>query len=350
MTAPWDRRRPAEQARVEELVLGPWLPAAVAFSSTWSRRAGELGVAAASLGSRQDLMTLPPSREIDLLRDSGVGAPGLLMRPTEDQVKAHASRSTLLDIARSIRREGRSGERRAILTEYKPIHVHRGGADADLAVAYSRRDLDRLHRAGARAASVLGLNDTDYLVSAVPAGPTLDWWAVYHLALGSSMLALHPRGAGDDLSRSLASFALLPVTAVAVPVGEAVELAAVITESADVSCDRVDTVIVVGPPPDEETRASIRDAWHAAGAGQDLRVRALWAPAEARAMWAECAEGVTGLHTYPDMELLEVVDPQTGDGSPSDGDLTYTSAGWHGSAFLRYQTGAYVEGLSTDAC
>ncbi|MBW3621404.1 MAG: hypothetical protein KY461_14260 [Actinobacteria bacterium] len=350
MTAPWDRRRRSEQARVEELVLGPWLPAAVGFSSTWSQRVRDAGLSTRSLRSREDLALLAPTREVDLLRDSGPGAPGLLMRPTEDQIKAHATRSTLMDIARSIRREGRSGQRRAVLTEYKPIHVHRGGVDADLAIAYSRRDLDRLHRAGARAAAVLGLDDTDYLVSAVPAGPTLEWWGVYHLGLGSSMLALHPRGAGDPLARAIASFRLLPVTAVAVLAGEAVELAATITESAEVSCDRVDTVVVVGPPPDAERRAAIADAWRAAGANRDVRVRALWAPSEARAMWAECAEGGTGLHTYPDMEVLEIIDPQTGATSPSDGDLTYTSAGWHGSALLRYQTGAYVEGLSDDAC
>lgn len=350
MTAPWDRRRASEQARVEELVLGPWLPAAVGFSSTWSNRIRDAGIAVGSLRTREDLLQLPPARELDLLRDSGIGAPGLLMRPTEDQVKAHATRSTLVDIARSIRREGRTGQRRAILTEYKPIHVHRGGVDDDLAIAYSRRDLDRLHRTGARAASVLGLDDTDYLVSAVPAGPTLDWWAVYHLGLGSSMLALHPRGTGDGLERTLASFRLLPVTAVAVLTDEAVELAAAITETPEVSCDRVDTVVVVGPPPDEGTRAAIVDSWRAAGANRDVRVRALWAPSEARAAWAECAEGVTGLHTYPDMEVLEVIDPQVGTPSPSDGDLTYTSAGWHGSALLRYQTGAYVEGLSDDPC
>lgn len=350
MTAPWDRRSPAEQHRVEELVLGPWLPAAVSFSSTWSELVRDVGLTPASLRSRDDLARLPASREVDLLRRSGLGAPGLLMRPTADQVKAHASGSALLDIARSIRREGRAGQRRAILTEYKPIHVHRGGVDGDLAIAYSRRDLDRLHRAGARAAAVLGLDDSDYLVSAVPAGPTLAWWGAYHLALGSSMLALHPRGAGDDLTRVLGSFDLLPVTAVAVVPDEAIELAATIAESAGVAADRVDTVILVGPPPDDDTRAAVADAWRAAGASRDVRVRALWAPPEVRAPWAECAETVSGLHTYPDMEVLETLDPQTGAVSDADGDLVYTSAGWHGTALLRYQTGTYVEAIATEPC
>lgn len=350
MTAPWDRRSRAEQQRIEGLILGRWLPAAVDMSATWSELARERGMDRGDLADRAGLHRFPPSRELDLLRSSGLGGPGLLMRPTEEQVKAHASGSLLLDIARSIRRDARAGKRRALLTEYKPVHVHRGGVDDDLAIAYARRDLDRLHRAGARAASVLGLDDSDYLVSTVPAGPTLEWWGVHHLALGSSMLALHPRGAGDRLRRCLGSFQLLPVTAVAVRTDEAVVLARLVADAPEVDVDRVDTVIVVGPPPDDATRAEITDAWRAAGANEEVRVRALWAPAEVRAPWVECAEGTTGLHTFPDLEVVEVVDPLTGRVGEADGDLTYTSAGWHGTALLRYQTGTYVAGLDHEPC
>jgi hypothetical protein len=350
VTAPWDRRSPAEQERVAELVLGQWLPAAVAFSATWSELARDEGLATTRLDGRDDLARFPPSREVDLLRASGPGAPGLVMRPTEDQVKAHATGSTLLDVARAIRRDAREGKRRALLTEYKPVHVHRGGVDDELAVAYSRRDLDRLHRAGARAARLLGLDDSDYLVNAVPAGPRLAWWGVHHLALGASILALHPRGAGDDLERLLPSFALIPVTAVAVTVDEALPLAELVADDADIAFDRVDTVVLVGPPPDDETRDEITEAWSRAGAARDVRVRSLWAPSEARALWAECREGTTGLHTFPDLEVAEVLDPLTGLPSDGDGDLVYTSAGWHGSALLRYQTGAYVGGVDRAAC
>jgi hypothetical protein len=350
VTASWDQRSRSEQERVEALVLGQWLPAAVDFTVTWADLARDHGMADDQLTERADLDRFPPSRERDLLRTSGTGAPGILMRPTEDQVKARASGSALMEIARAIRRDARQGKRRALLTEYKPIHVHRGGADDELAIAFTRRDLDRFHRAGARAARVLGLDDRDYLVSAVPAGPRLGWWGVYHLALGASLLALHPRGADDGLEDCLASFSLLPVTAVAVTADEAIELATLAAADDTVGVDRVHTLVVVGVPPSEDVRGEIADAWRSAGANRDLRVRALWAPSEARALWAECAEGVHGLHTYPDMEILEVIDPFTGQRSDTDGDLGYTSAGWHGSALLRYQTGTYVSGIETAPC
>ena len=235
------------------LALDQWLPAATSFSAYWADRARQHGFEAGTARSMDDLRSFAPVREADVRGAGGPGCPALLMRPTGDQVKARASSSLLVGLAGAIRRDGADGARRAVLEEYKPIHVHRGGADDDLAIAYTRSDLDRLHRCGARAARVLGLDDADYLVNAVPSGPRVDWWGVYHLALGASILALHPRGAGDPLERILDSFALVPATVVAVGVEEALELAALMVEYG-VEAPRVHTVVTVGPPPDDDTR------------------------------------------------------------------------------------------------
>ncbi len=328
-----------------ERALAQWLPAATSFSGYWADRARDVGAEPGSLSSPADLARFAPVREADVRDVGGPGAPALLMRPTQAQVRARATSSTLFGIATRVRRDGREGERRAVLEEYKPIHVHRGGADDDLAIASSRSDLDRMHRCGARAARVLGLDDADYMVSAVPAGPRLGFWAVYHLALGSSLLALHPRGAGDELDRVVDSFALVPTTVVAVRLEEAAQLASLLVEYG-IDAPRVHTVVTVGPPPDDETRAAIRDAWRSAGATEgDLVVRALFAPPEARTMWAEPRAEPSGLVTYPDLEWLEVVDGLTGEVTDGAGDLTVTTMGWHGTALVRYQTGVFVEGI-----
>ncbi len=354
MNTPWDRRSPRQHHRVQSLVLSRWLPAAATFSRFWAVHLSTAGVDPGSVSSPARLRQIPPVRERDILDADGPGSPGLLLLPSEDQVKARADATTLWRIARAMRGAGTAGKRLALLSEYKPIHLHPSGRDGELVIAYSRSDLDRLHRLGARAAAVLGLGYSDHLVSAVPADGSLAFWGVYHLALGASLLAVHPRARGQDLELVASAFRLVPATAVAVPVEEAVALAYTLARMG-AALDRIMTVVVLGPPPPRVTRDRIAQAWRTAGAVAEVRVAALWAPPGARALWAECAEAVargdgTGLHTYPDLEVVELLDPATGRPVAAGGDLTYTSAGWHGTALIRYQTGDYAAGLDADPC
>lgn len=342
MPAAWDQRSAREQLRAEELLLADWLPGAVRFAPYWTNRAERLEADPRSLVTRDDLLRFAPTLQGDLASRGGTA---LVQRPTEAQVKAVADGSLLGRIARGIRGDQLDGKRRVLLEEFKPVHVTRGGVAGELAIASSRSDLDRSHRVGARAAAVLGLGDHDYLVSAVPAGPSAAFWGVRALALGSSMLALHPRGHGDTLAQCIDAFDLVPATAVACLPDEAIRWAQLLAEAeADVS--RVVHVVVLGPPPDDDQRGAIVEAWRRAGAREhELVVRALWAPDVHRGLWAECAEGTEGLHTTPDMEVLEVLDALGGGPVDGGGDLTLTTLGWRGTTLLRFRTGVRVAGL-----
>lgn len=352
MTADWDRRSTSEHQRIQDRLLSRWVLEAATYSEFWGELFRQAQVDPEQIDDADALRRLPPVRELDLQGLGGPGSPALLLRPTEAQVKARASFSTLWSIARSIRGGGTSGKRRAMLREFKPLHITTTGRHGGLAVAYTRSDLDRLHRAGARTAAVLGLDEDDELVSAVPADDSLRFWGLYHLAQGSSMLAIHPRGAGGGLDQVLRGLALVPATVVAVPTVEAVELAALLTETGT-GVSRLRTLLLVGAPPSGSRRRDIHDAWEAAGAGQ-LRILSVWAPSGARTLWAECAPSVdrgdpTGLHTYPDLEVVELLEPATGT-TADGGDVTVTSVGWRGTGLLRFGSGDYAGGLTRDAC
>ncbi|MBW3661584.1 MAG: hypothetical protein KY469_00670 [Actinobacteria bacterium] len=348
MVAPWDRRTSGDRARIAGEKLRTWLPEVAAASRFWAEWFRVHDVDVASIEEVEDLTRLPTAREAEVVHAGGPGGPDLVLRPSEDQVKARASGDVLRSIAERIRSAGAEGKRRALLEEYKPIHLQRTGRDGLLTLAYSRSDLDRLHLAGARAAAVLGLSEDDYVVSAVPASPTLAFWGTYHLALGASLLALHPRGSGEPADTVSESFGQVPATAVAVPVAEAISLAAAMIEHG-VDLSTVRTLLLLGPPPQADQRARIEEAWLAAGTARGLRVLALWGPSGARALWAECSAD-NGLHTYPDLEFVEVIDPSSGRPAREDGDLTLTNVGWHGTVLVRYQTGAYVSGVTDAAC
>jgi phenylacetate-coenzyme A ligase PaaK-like adenylate-forming protein len=65
--------------------------------------------------------------------------------------------------------------------------------------------------------------------------------------------------------------------------------------------------------------------------------------------WGECPtlpEESSGYHLFPDLGIVEVVDPETGDvkGEGEPGELVYTPLDARGTVVLRYRTGDYVDG------
>jgi hypothetical protein len=210
-----------------------------------------------------------------------------------------------------------------------------------------------MHRAGARTAAVLGLRDDDVVLGAVPAGPSLAAIGATHLAAGASLPALHAWGASVATEGSATGLAQVvhaagqhPASVLVVRDQDAVPLAEALG-AARVDLQRLRRIVTVGPPLDDDARGAVVAAFVQAGATVD--VRAVWGPPAGRVLWAECTTG-SGLHTYPDLEMLDVVDPFTGQRTDGDGDLTLTTVGWHGTVLLRFQTGAWVNPLDITPC
>jgi phenylacetate-coenzyme A ligase PaaK-like adenylate-forming protein len=71
---------------------------------------------------------------------------------------------------------------------------------------------------------------------------------------------------------------------------------------------------------------------------------------EAKLAWTECPfdedAGSAGYHMHPDMALIEIVDPKTGEprGEGEPGEIVFTPLAARGSVVLRYRTGDCIDG------
>lgn len=347
----WDRRPIAARDRDRGAALEEWVDSEVRpFSPWWAERLRGLPFKGLS-----DLRAVPILTEAEAAGAGGPGSPALLVLPTEDGYKRHASRGDLLRLARELGGGGEAARRAALFRRYKPVHVNEAGVALILAIAYTRTDLDRLHLAGARLMQVLGLGADDALISAVPAGPSVRFWGLYHGALAGRMTALHPRGGGEAVGAPVRrGLAMLPATVLAVPVGESLELLDELGQRPG-RVPSLRTLLTVGPPPPPDLRARIAEAAQRL-AGREVRVQAVWAPESSRVLYgeprpvtADPSEATYGLHTYPDLEVLEVRDVDrdrmADEGAP--GELITTSLGWRGTAMIRFATGAWTAGLVT---
>lgn len=230
---------------------------------------------------------------------------------------------------------GRRAEkaRKALEHRYKPVHwfVQRG-----VPLGSSVADLDRLGRIGARWLTGSGVRRDDVVLNVLPAGPHLAYWQVVLGARELAVSAFHL----PPVPREVDAATVAPTVVVGRPADLARLLA--VDDGRDPRTDwraRVRVVIAAGQPLDDGLRSRLQAVLTAPGAV----VLWAWAPPGVRALWWECRGGLD-LHTWPDAEVVQVVDPLSGAAVPpgADGEIVWSALGWFGSVLVRLRTGVFA--------
>jgi len=345
MAASWDRRPPAALRKAREAALRTQVVDAVApFSPFWRARLKALGRPVASVASLAGLAGLPAVGERDVCPDGDpTGAAGLVLQAGESGYALHAEGPRLRKALS--RRLTAPGSYRAIVEDdTRPTSFVWAGLGLRFPVASTRSDLDVIARAGARLWQVLGLTRADVVVSGLPTLPTALVQALSLGALGAGSPLLAP---GPRVQAVADALALVPATVLVVPAAGG---DALVRALADAPLSSLTTVLVAGAPYDDE-REELRAALDERGLAQ-VAVLAVHVPDGHRLAWGECraSGGATGLHTYPDLEVADVVDAETGETASGSGELVLTQLGLRGTALLRWRTGDLVTGVETAPC
>jgi hypothetical protein len=342
--ATWDRRSARGVRSMQDRLLREQLDHVIApWSPLWRQRFADLGRSADAVRSVADLADLPPLGERDV---SPSGDPaGMAAMVLQADAAGHALHAPGPQVRRALwaRATRPHSYRRIVDADTRATSFAFSGLGFRYPLASTRSDLDVIARAGARLWSVLGLTRDDVLVSAVPREAGIEHLGLEYAALAAGAPALFPGTATEALTAALR---LTPPTVLAVPSADA---AAVLATAGPLPT--LTTLLLVGAPTDAERNAA-RAALTEAGATDDVAVLGVHAPSGARLLWGECREsgGHAGLHTYPDLDIVQVVDPDTGEAAPVAGELVLTQIQLHGSALLRWRTGDVVSGIATEKC
>lgn len=332
----WDRLSDSSLRKLQDRLVAYQVQHVVGpFSPYWKARLAELGRRASSIGSAAAIEGLPASGERDVAPDGDpTGMARLVVQASEGGFVTHAKGPT---VRRALRYRVSGGDRyaRLIAHETRPTSYVWAGLGFRYPIASTRADLDVIARTGARLWAIAGLTAHDALLSTVPVGSTTEHLALSYAAMAAGAPALFP---GAEPSAFVAAARLARPTVLAAPSRRAAEVLTTLTD-ADVSLDSVQTVLLVGAPTQEQ-RAAVAELVPGAA------VLAVHAPSGARVLWAECRAGgaAAGLHTYPDVDLVQLVDPDTGDLASDGGELVLTQLGMYGSALLRWRTGDVTSG------
>jgi phenylacetate-coenzyme A ligase PaaK-like adenylate-forming protein len=121
-------------------------------------------------------------------------------------------------------------------------------------------------------------------------------------------------------------------------------------------CENLKAIVLAGEKVSDGLRLKLRELGRELGARR-LGVLATYGFTEAKQAWPECPfppdEPSGGYHLYPDLGIMEVIDPKTGTPLPPGhpGELAFTPLDARGTVVLRYRTGDYTDGgLTYEPC
>ena len=234
------------------------------------------------------------------------------------------------------------------LYDYKPVHTHftTGRTANPTPFVYSQRDIEYLKEGGKRLLDVFGLSPEDKCFNGFPYAPHLAFWQTYFASEASGIQGF-ASGGGKVMGTQNIITAIedMKFTVLIFMPGYCYYLLRrAAQQKRDFSTVRM--VIFGGERVPPGLKVKIKDLLEEMGA-HDPTILATYACTESRVAWGECpAEESFGYHIYPDMEIIEIVDPETGEqvGEGEDGEIVYTSLDWRGSCVLRYRTGDVAKG------
>jgi phenylacetate-coenzyme A ligase PaaK-like adenylate-forming protein len=324
------------------------------FSAYYRNLFREHGVTPDSLQTLDDLQRFPFTSKADLLNDIAhpLRFKDFILVPDQKVLARRPS-----TIFRALL-NGREAVKNAFESEFRPVFMtFTTGRSADpTPFLYTQTDLRHLATAGARVVEVCGGRREDRLLNTFPFAPHLAFWLAHYAGTGSGVLMLSS-GGGKVLGtegniRNLLRFK--PDVLIGIPTF----IYHLLHQAAEqgVHCDNLRSIVLGGEKVSDGLRCKLCALARELGADK-IDVLATYGFTEAKMAWPECPfphdQPSSGYHLYPDLGIIEIVDPKTGEPQPpgQPGEIVFTPLDARGSVVLRYRTGDYTDGgLTFEAC
>lgn len=351
----WDRlaREPARALQGRQLH-GFLRDAVLPFSAHYRRVFAEAGLTADDIRLVDDLRKIPFSSKTDLLPTPEEPRRSLNFALIPD-AKVLSKRSGV--IARALL-TGRAKVKDELDREWRPTFMTAttGRSTDSVSFLYTQHDLNNLAVGGGRIAEIARVTREERMLNMFPFAPHLAFWCMHYAGMNRNTFALST-GGGKCMGTEgniKAILKLKPQVLVAMPTFIYHVLQQAIDENARLEGVRL--ICLGGEKVPDGMRRKL-SAMCAQLGSPHVEVVATYGFTEAKLAFTECpftpGQPPTGYHLYPDMGIVEVINPETGEPVPdgTGGEIVWTPINARGTVVLRYRTGDHIEnGITWSAC
>lgn len=328
--------------------------AVLPFSAHYRKLFAERGLTAGSFRTLEDLERLPFTTKTDLLNtaENPQHFRDFILIPDE-KILARQPRAIWQALT-----HGRAAARETFEAEFRPIFMTftTGRSAEPVPFVYTQRDLNRLAVAGGRVMEVCGARHEDRMLNAFPYAPHLAFWLTHYA--GTAFGVLMFSSGGGKVTGTDGTLRLIRKLKPEVFIGIPTFLYHVLSQAAaeKLHWENLRCLVLGGEKVNDGLRLKLRELAHELGSPR-VDVQATYGFTEGKMAWAECpfppGEPSPGYHLYPDLGIVEIVNPQTGEVVPpgQPGEIVFTPIEARGTVVLRYRTGDYLDGgLTYEPC
>jgi phenylacetate-coenzyme A ligase PaaK-like adenylate-forming protein len=317
------------------------------FSARYRRVFAEAKLDPGQLRTASDLRQVPFTTKADFLPGSEGRDPVRDFVLVPDRAVLTRRPGT---IAKALLR-GRAAVAEGFEREFRPLLLTSttGRSAEPVPFLYTAYDIENLKLAGARVYEMCGATREMKMLNMFPFAPHLAFWFAHY---GGSEFGTFVLGTGGGkVMGTEGNLRLMKKIKPDVLIGMPTFLYHVMQAAvADgVALPNLQKIVLGGEKAPLGMRRKLRALAGQLGAGK-IDVLRTYGFTEAKLAWTECpfAEdaGSAGYHVHPDLALIEIVDPKTGElrGEGEPGEIVFTPLDARGSVVLRYRTGDCIDG------
>jgi phenylacetate-coenzyme A ligase PaaK-like adenylate-forming protein len=317
------------------------------FSAHYQRLFAKEGLTPEMLREPDDLRRIPFTSKCDFLPGSDGNDPVRDFVLVPDRAVLSRRPGT---IVRALFR-GKSAVAEGFEREFRPLLLTSttGRSSEPVPFVYTAHDIENLKRGGARVYEVCQANREMRVLNLFPFAPHLAFWITHYGGTEFGAFVLSTGGGktfGTDGNLRLMK-KIKPDVLVGMPTFLYHVLQGAVNDG--MKLPNLCKIVLGGEKAPSGMRRKLRALAAQIGAPK-IDVLRSYGFTEAKMAWAECPfdenAGSAGYHIHPDLALIEIVDPKTGElrGEGEPGEIVFTPLNQRGSVVVRYRTGDCTDG------